>query len=57
MPIKYTIDEIRQIMHDIEYRIWETDIIETLEEDQKFSYNTMRLIFTKINDHLRTLNE
>lgn len=55
MPEKYTLEEIRQMMIDIEYRMWEVDIIETLEDDQKFSYKTMRLIFTKISDHLRTL--
>lgn len=55
--IKYTVDEIKQIMHEIEYRMWEVEIIETLEEDQQFSYHTMRLIFGKISEHLRTLNE
>jgi len=57
MPEKYTLEEIKQIMQDIEYRIWEVDIIDTIAEEQDFSYHTMRLIFTKISNHLKTLGE
>lgn len=56
MPEKYTLEEIKQMMIDIEYRMWEHEAVQLIDSPQ-FNYKSMRFIFDRIKDHLKTIGE
>lgn len=54
MPVKYTVDEIIKMMIDIEYRMWEHEAAELLDDPQ-FNYKSMGFIFDRIKEQLSAL--